>query len=99
MPLFGDGGLLQELLKNFVAMVATLTDLLSPKVRFFVWSPGCDRAFDCVKTLLTNATVLARLQGLIDPLTFQWMPVMREQVLSSFRGGMVGWSILSHTSP
>lgn len=43
--------------QNFSAVVAPLTDLLSPKVRFH-WSSDCEHAFDCVKALLTNASIL-----------------------------------------
>lgn len=44
--------------RNFSAVVAPLTDLLRPKVQFR-WSSDCDRAFDCVKALLTNSSILA----------------------------------------
>ena len=44
--------------KNFSAVAAPLTDLLSPKVRF-VWSDICQHAFQQLKALLTDAHVLA----------------------------------------
>ena len=44
--------------KNFSAVAASLTDLLSPKV-CFRWTEGCQRAFDCIKALLTTAPVLS----------------------------------------
>lgn len=44
--------------KNFPAVAALLTDLLSPKASF-VWSDDCRYAFQQIKTLLTKAPMLA----------------------------------------
>lgn len=44
--------------KNVSAVVAPLTDLLSP-ARLFEWSPDCQVAFDTAKALLCNTPVLA----------------------------------------
>lgn len=44
--------------KNFSAVVAPLTDLLSPKISF-AWSELCQKAFENVKALLISAPVLA----------------------------------------
>lgn len=57
-PFLGMVGYYRSFCKNFSAVVAPLTDLLSPKVCFH-WSPDCKRAFNCVKALLTNAPILA----------------------------------------
>lgn len=43
---------------NFSTLVSPLTDLLKGKARF-VWSPSCQRAFERVKALISNAPVLA----------------------------------------
>lgn len=51
-------GYYRSFCKNFSAVVAPLTDLLSPKVCFH-WSSDCECAFYCVKALLTNAPILA----------------------------------------
>lgn len=51
-------GYYRSFFKNFSAVAAPLTDLLSPKVRFH-WSDGCQHAFECIKALMTNAPVLA----------------------------------------
>lgn len=51
-------GYYRSFCKNFSAVAAPLTDLLSPKIRFY-WSNMCQHAFDCIKALLTNAPVLA----------------------------------------
>lgn len=44
--------------KNFSAVAAPLTDLLSPKVAF-CWTDACQSAFDDTKALLVKAPVLA----------------------------------------
>lgn len=44
--------------RNFIAVVAPLTNLLKAKVRF-VWSPECQAAFENVKALISTAPVLA----------------------------------------
>ena len=43
--------------RNFSAVVAPLTDLISPLVQF-VWSDRCQTAFESCKALLSNAPVL-----------------------------------------
>lgn len=43
--------------RNFSVVVAPLTDLLSPKVRFR-WSDHSQQAFEAIKAVLTNAPVL-----------------------------------------
>lgn len=54
----GMAGYYRSLCKNFLAVATPLIDLLIPK-RSFHWSDDCQRAFDCVKALLSNAPVLA----------------------------------------
>lgn len=54
----GMAGYYRSFCKNFSAVAAPLTDLLSPKRRFH-WSGSCKHAFDSIKALLTNAPVLA----------------------------------------
>ena len=54
----GMAGCYRGFCKNFSAVAAPLTDLTSPKVRF-VWSEGCQYAFEQIKDLLSNAPVLA----------------------------------------
>ena len=54
----GMAGYYRGFCKNFSAVAAPLTDLISPKVRF-VWSEGCQYAFEQIKDLLSNAPVLA----------------------------------------
>lgn len=54
----GMAGYYRSFCKNFSAVAAPLTDSLSPKTRF-LWSQSCQRAFECIKALLTNAPVLA----------------------------------------
>lgn len=44
--------------ENFSAVVAPLTDLVSPKVKFH-WTECCQQAFENAKVLLTSAPVLA----------------------------------------
>lgn len=51
-------GYYRSFCKNFSAVVAPLTDLLSP-ARSFVWSPDCKVAFETAKALLCNTPVLA----------------------------------------
>ena len=58
MRFLGMAGYYRSFCKNFSAVAAPLTDLLSPKVRY-KWSPSCQHSFDSVKALLTNAPVLA----------------------------------------
>ena len=50
-------GYYRSFCKNFSAVAAPLTDLMSPKVRC-KWSPSCQNSFDGIKALLTNAPVL-----------------------------------------
>nr|XP_033964458.1 uncharacterized protein LOC117465610 [Pseudochaenichthys georgianus] len=47
--------------QNFSTVVAPLTSLLSPKVKF-EWSPQCQQAFEAAKTVLCSAPVLAAPQ-------------------------------------
>lgn len=47
--------------QNFSTVVAPLTSLLSPKVKF-EWSPRCQQAFEAAKTVLCSAPVLAAPQ-------------------------------------
>ncbi len=47
--------------KNFSTVVAPLTSVRSPKIKF-EWSPTCQDAFESVKSLLCSATVLAAPQ-------------------------------------
>lgn len=47
--------------KNYSTVVAPLTSLLSPKVKF-EWSLPCQEAFETVKSLLCSAPVLTALQ-------------------------------------
>ncbi|XP_041639560.1 uncharacterized protein LOC121507343 [Cheilinus undulatus] len=54
----GMAGYYRSFCKNFSAIAAPLTNLLSPKRRFH-WSDDCQRAFDCVKALISNGPVLA----------------------------------------
>lgn len=54
----GMAGYYRSFCKNFSTVASPLTNLLSPKTHFH-WSESCQRAFDCVKALLTNAPVLA----------------------------------------
>uniref|UniRef100_A0AAQ4PM80 Gypsy retrotransposon integrase-like protein 1 n=1 Tax=Gasterosteus aculeatus aculeatus TaxID=481459 RepID=A0AAQ4PM80_GASAC len=44
--------------RNFSSVVAPMTDLISPLVKF-VWSDMCQIAFECCKALLCNAPVLS----------------------------------------
>lgn len=44
--------------RNFSTVVQLLTNLLSPKVEF-TWTSECQRAFECLQSLLTHAPVLA----------------------------------------
>lgn len=53
-------GYYRSFCRNFSAVAAPLTNLLSPKVHL-QWSDNCQRVFDCVKAVLTNAPVLAAL--------------------------------------
>ncbi|KAL2078791.1 hypothetical protein ACEWY4_026476 [Coilia grayii] len=54
----GMAGYYRAFCKNFSAVVAPLTDLLSPKVPY-VWSEQCSRAFENLKSLLIAAPVLS----------------------------------------
>lgn len=54
----GMSGYYRGFCRNFSAVVAPLTDLLST-ARVFSWSRDCDRAFEAAKDLLSNAPVLA----------------------------------------
>ena len=54
----GVAGYYRAFCKNFSAVVAPLTSLVSPLVPF-MWSTDCQRAFECAKALLSNAPVLA----------------------------------------
>ena len=58
MRFLGMAGYYRSFCRNFSAVAAPLTDLLSPKVRY-KWSPSCQHSFDGVKALLTSAPVLA----------------------------------------
>ena len=51
-------GYYRSFCRNFSTVVAPLTDLLKGKAKF-VWSLGCQKAFEQVKTLLCSAPVLA----------------------------------------
>ena len=51
-------GYYRSFCKNFSAVVAPLSDLLSPKV-LYQWSEQCRKAFENVKALLVSAPVLA----------------------------------------
>lgn len=51
-------GYYQGFCENISEVVAPLTDLVSPKVKFH-WSDRCQKAFDYVKALLSCAPVLA----------------------------------------
>ena len=57
MQYLGMAGYYRSFCKNFSAVAAPLTDLMSPKVRY-KWSPSCQHSFDGIKALLTNAPVL-----------------------------------------
>lgn len=54
----GMAGYYRSFCKNFLAVAASLTDLLSPKVRFR-WLERCQQVFKASKTVLMNALVLA----------------------------------------
>lgn len=54
----GMAGYYRGFCRNFSVVAAPLTDLLSPKVRFW-WSECCQQAFEAIKAVLTNAPVLA----------------------------------------
>ncbi|KAK7909313.1 hypothetical protein WMY93_013997 [Mugilogobius chulae] len=54
----GMAGYYRSFCKNFSAVAAPLTSLLSPKVTF-KWSPECQHSFESIKTLLIRAPVLA----------------------------------------
>lgn len=54
----GMAGYYRSFCKNFSAVAAPLTDLLSPKSRFH-WSGDCQSAFESIKALLSHAPVLA----------------------------------------
>ena len=57
----GMAGYYRSFCRNFSAVAAPLTDLLSPKRRYH-WSENCQHAFDCIKALMTHAPVLAAPQ-------------------------------------
>lgn len=57
----GMAGYYRSFCGNFSAAAAPLTDLLSPKRRYH-WSESCQHAFDCIKALMTHASVLAAPQ-------------------------------------
>lgn len=54
----GMAGYYRSFCRNFSAVAAPLTDLLSPKVCFH-WSERCQQAFEAIKAILTNAPGLA----------------------------------------
>ena len=58
MRFLGMVGYYRSFCQNFSSVVAPLTDLLKGSVKF-VWSPGCESAFQNVKSLLCSAPVLA----------------------------------------
>ena len=55
----GMAGYYRGFCKNFSAVAAPLTDLISPKVRF-VWSEGCQYAFEQIKTFCRTPRYLLR---------------------------------------
>lgn len=57
----GMAGYYRSFCRNFSAVAAPLTDLLSPKSRYH-WSESRQHAFDCIKALMTHAPVLAAPQ-------------------------------------
>lgn len=58
MHFLGLVGYYRSFCRNFSTVVLPLTDLLKGKAKF-VWSSGCQKAFEQVKTLLCSAPVLA----------------------------------------
>lgn len=58
MRFLGLVGYYRSFCRNFSTVVSPLTDLLKGKAKF-VWSSGCQKAFEQVKTLLCSAPVLA----------------------------------------
>lgn len=53
-------GYYKKLSQDFSTVVASLTSLLSPNVRF-VWMPACQDAFEKIKELISSTSVLAAL--------------------------------------
>lgn len=57
MRFLGLVGYYRSFSRNFLTVVAPLTDLLKGKVKF-IWSPSCEAAFENVKSLLCSEPVL-----------------------------------------
>lgn len=65
----GMAGYYRSFCRNFSTVAQPLTNLISPKVDF-VWTHECQHAFECVKTLLSHAPVLAA-PNLSKPFTLE----------------------------
>ena len=57
MRFLGMAGFYRKFCRNFADVALPLTELLKKKAKF-VWSPLCQRAFDKIKSILTNTPVL-----------------------------------------
>lgn len=53
----GMAGYYRSFCQNFSTIVQPLTNLLRPGIDF-VWTPECQTAFDCVKSILCHSPIL-----------------------------------------
>ena len=57
MRFLGMAGFYRRFCRNFPSLATSLTDLTSPSVPF-MWTPGCDQAFQHLKTFLSSEPVV-----------------------------------------